>query len=308
MKRVGFITYAGEAHLTADDQLAVAALARRGVEVVPQIWDQSSAEALRTLDAIVFRSCWDYHLKHEKFAAWIAGLRALGMPVFNAPDVLLWNLDKRHLVELQRRGVELPRTALVEAAAPPAELFRPDHRAPLAEQSARWAEKLREFSDEIVIKPTISLNGFDTFRLKRTDTERAQAVVREILAQRRDVLIQDFVPEIASQGETSLLFFGGEFSHASRKLPRTGEFRVQAEHGGRRVHIDAPQALIDRAREILVTAGLPVEELLYARVDGVELPGGRFVLMEIEVLDPSLYLEDNPLAADRFAAALVARI
>lgn len=271
MRRVGFVTSREDPDLTADDRLAIAPLAARGREVVPVRWDAFDAAGLH---AVVLRSCWDYHRAPDAFRAWLESLAALSIPVCNPPAIAAWNLHKGYLLEL---GVAIPRTTIV-----------------------RRGEPLREPLDaaELVVKPAISLNGHDTVRT--TAAEVASVVAR--LARHGDVLVQEYVPEIERTGELSLVFVGGGFSHAIRKRPAAGEFRVQAEHGGRRERTQASGAHIAWAERLLsgVTA-----DLLFARVDVVER-GDELVLMELELIDPMLFLGYADGAPERFADAVAA--
>jgi glutathione synthase/RimK-type ligase-like ATP-grasp enzyme len=152
-----------------------------------------------------------------------------------------------------------------------------------------------------VVKPLVSASAWRTFV-----TETGTAVVderawRELLGG-SDGMVQEFIPEVQTAGEWSLIFFGGAFSHAVLKRPRAGDFRVQAELGGTAVLAEPPGALLDGARKVLA---LVEEPLLFARVDGVERNGG-FLLMELELIEPQLFLGADVGAPARFADAIVA--
>lgn len=283
MRRLGFATSRVDPDLTADDRLACAPLARAGWRVEPVVWD--AAADLDRLDALVLRSCWDYHHQPEAFAAWLDRLGGLGLPVINAPAVCAWNLDKRYLLELRAAGAPVPDTAFVPAGSGALE---------------DAAEALT--GERVVVKPTISLNGEDTWLLSRRDVARSAEI--RALARRRDLLVQEYVPEITAAGELSFVFLGGEFSHAIRKLPKPGEFRVQVEHGGRRLPCTPTDDQIAQAAAILDrAAGAP----LIARVDMVER-GDRLLLIELELIDPMLFLGYAPGAPERFAGALLERL
>ncbi len=282
MKRLGFATSRGDPTLTADDLLARGPLEAAGWRLEPVVWD--AADDLSGLDALVLRSCWDYHRRPEAFRAWLDRLGRLPIPVLNPPEICAWNLHKRYLLELAALGVEVPATVLVPRGQPLGEAVE---RLP---------------GDRVVVKPAISLNGEDTLLLGKGEVA-GSPVVRG-LVERGDLLLQAYVEEITSAGELSFVFFGGAFSHAVRKVPRPGEFRVQAEHGGARLPAAPSEAAVAEAAAILGRVPGP---LLYARVDLVEREG-RPVLVELEVLDPMLFLGYAPGAPERFAAAVIDRL
>lgn len=284
MLRVGFATWAGAPAGTADDLLAVAPLARRGIAVVPFDW-QGPQPA--DLDAIVLRSCWNYHLEEAGFRAWLDRLAAGRVPVLNPVPVARWNLHKGYLRELTAQGVRLPATVWVERAAP----------GSLA--ALLHAHDL----DHVVVKPVVSGTAYRTWRTSRARAAADEAAFAALVAD-AGVLVQAFVPEVLEAGEVSLVFFRGEFSHAVRKRPCAGDFRVQSDFGGTREPVQPSRRLLAQAEDVLANVA---GELLYARVDGIEVDGA-LVLMELEVLDPELYLIQDPAAPDRFAAALAAML
>jgi glutathione synthase/RimK-type ligase-like ATP-grasp enzyme len=280
--RVAFVTYRGLPELNDDDRRAATAVADLGLRVDAVCWDDPDVQWL-AYAAVVVRTTWDYHHRAGEFHAWIDRLDALGARLWNPPRILRWNTDKRYLTRVEHPYLRPPPTAILYRGS------AVDLRRLL--ESRGW--------DESVIKPTISADGFST---ERTSLDRAlsdQPLLGAMLA-RGDVLIQPLVPEIRTAGEISMMFFGGAFSHAVIKQPQTGEFRVQERLGGRITRTDAPRVLVDSARELLERWA---PGSLYARVDVVEA-ADRFVLMEVELVEPSLYLEHDPPSADAFALAI----
>lgn len=272
--------------MTADDALAASVLRRRGAEVCAVPWDDPGV-AWGRFDAIVLRSCWNYHRAPAAFAAWLDRLDADGTPVWNRPDLVRWNMDKRYLRDLEARGVSIPPTAWVDRGT-----------------VARLADVLADtgFRDAVV-KPTVSATAWRTWRTGPGAAARQQEAFEELLAA-SGALVQAFVPEIALAGEWSLVFFDGEFSHAVLKRAAAGDFRVQSDFGGTAVAGAADPALVAQAAHALACAGPPP---LYARIDGVDV-NGRFVLIELELIEPVLFLDAAPEAAVRFAAAIDARV
>jgi hypothetical protein len=280
--RVAFVTYRDLPDLNADDRLAASALTRLGSPTDAVCWDDPDVDwlAYRT---IVLRSTWDYHRRVAEFHAWIDRMQRIGAALWNPPHVLRWNTDKRYLARLAHPHLSPPPTEILDRGA------AVDLRALL--QARDW--------EEAVMKPTISADGFSTERTSRATAASDQGTLDAMLV-RGDVLIQPLVPEIRTRGEISMMFFAGRFSHAVNKRPQAGEFRVQERLGGRIVRTDPPPALIACGQAVL---DQHAPGCLYARVDTV-VAADRFVLMEIELVEPSLYLEHDPPAADALALAI----
>jgi glutathione synthase/RimK-type ligase-like ATP-grasp enzyme len=207
--------------------------------------------------------------------------------MYNAGEIIRWNFDKGYLQDLERAGVSLVPTIVVPRGD------RPD--VALLARARGW--------DEIVIKPTVSGGAHRTHRFRLADTDRYQDEIAAILTD-RGLLIQPFLPEIVKDGELSLLFFDGVFSHAVKKCPTGGDYRVQIEFGGTIEATLVREEWIEAGRACIAAApALPV----YARVDGV-IHEARFLLMELEVFEPLLYLAQDPLAPARFARAVLGRL
>ena len=278
-KSVALLTMSALPELDPDDGALVAALAARGTRGVPVVWDAPGAADAYAL-AIV-RSTWDYTERADEF---LTTLERVEATVLNPPHVLRWNAHKGYLLELQAKGVDVVPTALL----------------------ARGARRsLREVAtaDDVVVKPAISAGARRTFRLSVAD-EGAQAVLDGLLAE-GDVLVQPTLPSIVDDGEWSLVFFERAFSHCVVKRPQAGDFRVQEQHGGVFAAATPPPAAMRAADQVLAAVG---EDLLYARVDLARGRDGRYLLMELEVVEPSLYFAHGPGAAERFADAIVRRL
>ncbi|HEX3158681.1 MAG TPA: hypothetical protein VHQ45_09195 [Gemmatimonadaceae bacterium] len=285
---VALVTYADLPQLTGDDQRLVAALASRGVRAVPAIWNDAHVD-WTVFTAVVVRSCWDYYLQHAEFLAWVARLEAAGVVLWNPPDVLRWNSEKTYLPALAARGVPVVPTRVVERGAPTS------LASILADE--RW--------ERAVVKPAISAAAHDTWRTSRAEAAAHEARFGAMTAAGR-VLVQSFVDAVTTEGEWSLLFLGGAYSHAVRKRPGAGDFRVQEQHGGTTEAAEPDAATIAQARAALCAAPSPADTL-YARVDGCVVDG-RFVLMELELIEPDLFLRADAAAPDRLADALVRRL
>ncbi len=286
-RRIALATSVRYPELPADERLAVPALARLGVAAEPVVWDDAGA-AWTTFDAVVIRSCWDYHLKLAAFLAWLARLDELGVPVLNPPPLVRWNADKRYLLALAARGVTIVPTRVLPRGAPDS-----------GHALLRALDELE--ADEAVVKPAVSASAHGTWRTSRAAAS-ADAGRLEALVGGGDVLVQPFVPAVAEAGEWSVLCFGGKPSHAVLKRPAPGDWRVQGELGGTAELAAPPPAVLGQARRVLEAAGAGAAP--YARVDGCMIDG-TFVLMELELIEPQLYLDLAPHAPDRLARAIM---
>jgi glutathione synthase/RimK-type ligase-like ATP-grasp enzyme len=278
---IAFVTWSGLPALSADDQLAAAELETRGATVARTVWDDPAVD-WAGFDAVVVRSTWDYHHRPAQFLEWIALLESAGVRVWNPPSLLRWNLDKRYLAELSRRGVAVVPTVTVPRGS-----------------DATLADVLVEAGwSQVVVKPAVSASAHETWRTSHQsaggDASRFARLVRT-----GDVLVQPYLSAVEA-GEWSLCFIGGRFSHAVLKRPRAGEFRVQYELGGEVLALPPPAALIEQAEAIV---DLLREPWLYARVDACDIDGA-LVLMELELIEPTLFFHADPAAPERFAEAL----
>lgn len=281
MPRIALATSATYRDLTADDRLLLEPLAACGLEAQPAVWTDPAFD-WSTCDAVVIRSCWDYHLKPEEFLRWITVLETAQVPVFNSPALVRWNTNKTYLRDLEARG-----TAIVPTLWP----------EPGASLDLRW-QLLKLGWDKAVIKPRISATAYRTQLVTAEDANSTQELFDE-LREGAGVMVQEFMDSIVTEGEWSLIFFGGEFSHAVLKTPNIGDFRVQNDFGGTSRPADPPECVLESATRVVIS----VEPSIYTRVDGV-VQNGQFLLMELELIEPALFLESQAAAPSRFARAI----
>jgi len=281
-RRVAYLSTTGLEEFFVYDELTYEPLRAHDVEVEAIPWRRRDVD-WSVYDAVVVRSTWDYQQDVDAFLDVLQTIDARTV-LLNPLAGQRWNVDKGYMIELEECGVPIVQTRVVDGLT----------AAEVEDAYARFE------ADEIVVKPTVSANADDTFRLPRgVDPSEAVAV----LAARRS-LIQPFVRSVVDEGEFSVFAFDGKVSHAILKTPAAGDFRVQEEHGGSLASIvpdDALREVSDRA-----FAALP-DDLLYARVDFVRVDGG-FALMEAELIEPSLYFNLDPASPARFAEALVRRL
>lgn len=277
---IAFVTSNEYRDLTASDRIAAEALRGGGVRIVPAIWNDPSVH-WEEFDAIIIRSVWDYHLRPAEFRIWIDSLERERLPVWNPTSILRWNMDKRYLLDLETRGVPIPRTLFL------------DGKVPLDLSGMRR----RLGTDRVVVKPVVSASAWNTWQFSLEELSGKERKRLDELLGNTGIIVQEFMPEIATEGEWSLMFFGDRFSHSVRKYPAQGDFRVQHELGGRHgLEPNPPEDLIRQASEVLATVKGP---LLYARVDGI-VRDEKLIVMELELTEPSLFFDVDPVSAQRF--------
>ena len=282
MSRVALVTCKSVPAGNSDDLLVLPHLAALGVTAEPAVWTDLKLD-WSIYDAVIIRSTWDYHLHIADFLQWLGYLVDLGVAVWNMPAVLRWNSDKRYLLELQKRGVNIVPTKLLTRN----QLVNLPHVL----QSSGWSKA--------VVKPTISASAHSTWLTEPATAERDQ---RQLMAMmlHSDVLVQPLMSEVMKDGVYSFVFFAGAYSHCLRKLPRAGDYRTQSEFGGQTRLFAPPDDWISQASAILEQLPLPQ---LYARVDCI-VRDNALMLMELELIEPWLGLGLAPGAPARFAAAI----
>jgi glutathione synthase/RimK-type ligase-like ATP-grasp enzyme len=276
--RIAIATCTGYDDLKVDDELLRGAFAERGAEARSVVWDGDDP-GWEEFDLCLVRSTWDYHDAYPEFLAWSRRVGA-ATALRNPAGLIAWNSEKTYLRELADAGVPTVPTVWVGRDS------EPEAEAILAGRG--W--------EEAVIKPTVDLGAKNLHRVRAGDGE-AQPALEAVLA-RGEAILQPFLPSLESQGELSLIYINGDLSHAVRKRPATGDFRVQSIWGGTM----EPTEPGPREREIGALALSRLDETpLYARVDLVSDPSGNPCLIELELIEPNLYLSTHPTAAEHLA-------
>lgn len=232
---------------------------------------------LRGFQAATPLLAWGYHERIDLWSARLDDLERSGLPILNPVPTLRWNSRKTYLAELEARGVPIVPTVFVDEVT---------HEA-LDAARAHFATPL------VVAKPVISAGAMGTVRLAPGDPLDG--------APPGSAMIQPYLPAIVGEGEVSLIYFGGQFSHAVVKIAAPGDFRVQARLGG------AARGLAAASREALAAADIVLaacsHRLDYARVDLIRGADGRLLLMELEAIEPDLFLQHAPDGGAAFAAS-----
>jgi glutathione synthase/RimK-type ligase-like ATP-grasp enzyme len=256
------------------------ALREAGAEVMALPWTE--ARALGGFDLILPLVTWGYHLRHAEWLSFLDGLEASGAPVRNPPSVLRWNSDKVYLTELAARDVPTVPTLAV------------DHLNEAALTAAHGVLG----SDRLVIKPPVSASAWGTYQLGP-----GEPVPEDVHG--RPMLVQPWLPAVTEEGEYSLIFFAGRFSHSVVKRPKRGDYRVQPEHGGSTEAVAAPEGALAIAEAALLAGPAATT---YARVDLIRGLQGTLQVMELELIEPALFLHCEPEAEARFASAILGSV
>ena len=279
-RRIAIATCADYDDLKVDDGLLREALRERGAEGVPVVWDEAGVD-WSGFDLCLVRSTWDYHEKHAEFLEWARRVEA-ATALRNPAAVIAWNSDKTYLRELGERGVRTVPTARVRRGS------GADLEAILA--AREW--------DEAVVKPVVDLGAKNLHRVRR---DEGSSALEEVLS-RHDAMVQPFLSSLEERGEASLVFIDGVLSPAARKRPAPGDFRVQSIWGGSAAAAEPEAAQVELAEQALAQLD---ETPLYARVDLVAGPDGEPCLIELELIEPNLYMSTHPGAAALLADAVL---
>ena len=308
--RVAIVTGEEAPDLTSDGRRLRERLRDRGIDAEAAVWHDPGTD-WAGFDLALVRSCWGYYTDPEGFRDWLASLETAGVTVHNPPEVIRWNIHKSYLLDLERAGVPVVPTEVVSHE-------RERDLVSILEDRG-W--------DEAVVKPAVGTSSAGVWRTTREAAREDQArfaapfpAARRVgdsasgdragrQLSGRDAVVQRFVPAVAD-GELSLVFLGGEYSHAWRSLRADDALGVEPDGTVAREY-DPPIAEVERAADVLRAAsgvlGIDPSTLTHARVDGVRHEGA-FLLMELELIEPYLNLDRRDGAVDALAATIVSAI
>lgn len=281
-RRCCFLSMDDLGNYVTDDHLAIAPLAELGWDVSNVSWRDTSVD-WNDFEIVVIRTPWDYHNFPTEFITVLETIDSSASQLENSLNVVRWNLDKRYLRDLESKGLRIVPTIWDGTY---------DQRS-----FYRWLADLG--CDELIIKPTVSATAKHTYRLAEFDPSIADIFVS------LPFMVQPFLTNIVNEGEYSLFYFNGEYSHTILKSPKTDDFRVQEEHGGFITAVDPTTELIAAGQRALK---LVEPKPLYARVDLVRDAEDEFALIELELIEPALYLRMDANAPARFAEAINKRM
>ena len=288
MRRCAFLTMADSSGYVVDDALAVEPLRQLGWHVESVPWNRDNV-AWEAYDVVVIRSTWDYVDRLDDFVAVLGEIESSGARLENPLELVHWNLRKTYLRDLAERGVPIVPTVWRDRLA-----------------SGELAPLLSEIPGvEAIVKPAVGASAEGAFRFDRRQPGSAVGDAETYFAD-RGLMVQPLVRSVLEEGEYSLFYLNGDHSHTVLKTPKADDFRVQEEHGGYIRAVVAERELLHAGAKVLGTLHTTP---LYTRVDLVRSDdGASYWLMELELVEPSLYLRMDPGAPARFARSLHERV
>lgn len=266
MKQIALVTYLKSPQLSDSDSLLLKPFHDIGYNAIAVAWDDQKID-WNQFDAIIIRSCWDYHYRVEEFLSWLDTLKGQQLSVFNPISLIKKNYKKKYLKELEKQGIPIVPTEII------------------SNQNTLNEIKNRNNWTDVIIKPLI---GATSYKIKRENINHIGNI--------SDVMIQPLMPQIYD-GEYSFIFIGGEYTHAVLKTPKRGEFRSNYGFGASEKLIFPNDTLVLQAKKVLATIKEPT---LYARVDMIN-DNNKMILMELELIEPHLFFDLYPKAAKKFA-------
>ena len=271
-----------------DDRPLHAALLARGVDLARPTWDDRAFD-WGACDACLIRTTWDYTDRRDEYVDWARRVSTLTQ-LFNPYDIVRWNTCKSYLRDLEARGVAVTPYVWIETGS------SIDLPGLLNEKG--W--------DRAFLKPAIGATARETLRFEATEEgiETAKRHLDRLLAV-ESMILQPYLPSVESEGELSIIMIDGEFSHAVRKMPVPGDYRVQDDFGGSDRPVEINEEELNLALGIVDTID---GEWLYARVDLLRDGDGQLKLSELELVEPSLFFRHCPVAAERLADAVCRRL
>lgn len=281
-KRCAYLTMENTDGWCIDADLGFLPMEALGWQIDALPW-RSSDPDWGQFDAVYIGTTWDYPEDPGLFMSVLESIDRSNAILVNDLEIVRWSMSKTYLRDLEAKGSTIVPSLWYDDMAPA-----------VIEQAFHT-----HGTDQIIVKPVVSTNATDTFLLTR---DRAHELERELSMtfSDRPFVVQPFIENIQREGEFSLFYFNSIFSHATRKIPMAGDFRVQEERGAKVLSIEPERALLETGNSVMnLVRPMPV----YARADFVRAPDDRFLVMELEMIEPSMYLRMDPDAPGRFAKA-----
>jgi glutathione synthase/RimK-type ligase-like ATP-grasp enzyme len=285
--KIALVTYQdnGKYHLinvANEDDTLLDFLKSQGYVITKEIWNDEEVK-WEEYDLVILKSPWDYFDLIEDFYNWLTKLENKSVRLLNPINIIKWNADKHYLQEIEKAGLKVTPSIFIAKGNPINlvsyfELFK---------------------TNQLIIKPCVSGGSKNTFKVTATNVDEIITILAELI-KNEDFIVQPFLKEIEEQGEWSFLFFNGKFSHAVLKKAKKGDFRVQATFGGTVYHEAAPSNYLNSAQ---LYVNQFAKDCLYARVDGTII-NGEFYLMELELIEPFLFLADHKDSLTNYHTAL----
>jgi glutathione synthase/RimK-type ligase-like ATP-grasp enzyme len=266
-----------------EDDTLLKFLESKGLRIEKAIWNDPAVD-WENYDLAILKSPWDYFDLIEDFYGWLAKLKSKNVKLLNPTDIVKWNADKHYLLDIEKAGLKVTPSIFFTKGD---EINLQDYFAQLKAQ-------------KLIIKPAVSGGSKNTFKVTPANAGEISEKINSLL-KIEDFIVQPFLTEIEENGEWSFIFFGGKFSHALLKKAKAGDFRVQHSFGGT-IHKQQPaQHLLASATKYVVQFA---KDCLYARVDGAVVDN-EFMLMELELIEPFLFLDTEENALENYYQALM---
>ncbi|WP_440134104.1 ATP-grasp domain-containing protein [Chitinophaga sancti] len=288
--KIAYITYSGEIKYSAANGFneitgLLSYLQNKGLDIEATIWDDPAVDWTK-YDIAILKTPWDYHQKIDAFKAWLDKIESLNIRLLNDYKIVRWNLDKHYLQEIIADGFDVIPSVFLERG---------------------WKGGLQPLfetlkTQSVIIKPCISGGSKNTIIVHQQAIAASYEQVVALLAD-ADYIVQPLMNEI-QDGEWSYIFFNGKYSHTILKRPKAGDFRVQQIYGG---SIDTLYPTAEEIAHAATYVEKYAKECLYVRVDGL-MVNGHFVLMELELIEPYLYLSYGENALENYYQAILAQI
>jgi glutathione synthase/RimK-type ligase-like ATP-grasp enzyme len=283
--KIALLTCEKLPNLLETDQLLIPALAKHNITAKAAIWNDKTIN-WQDFDILIFRNTWDYYEKQIEFDAWLEKIKKLKIRTLNSIEIINQNKHKFYLRELQKQGFNIIPTIFIDKT-----------------NNLDIQKIIPKHWEKAVIKPAYSGGSYQTELFEISNIDKINQQYLPIAAE-KELLLQEFMPQIKTLGETSFIFFNKKFSHAVNKIPTKGEFRIQVQFGGKYQLIEPSEILIQKAQKIVNTFS---KDLLYARVDGIIIENELY-LMEIECLEPDLYFSLAEDSINKFVNSILEMI
>ncbi|ARS40868.1 hypothetical protein CA265_14880 [Sphingobacteriaceae bacterium GW460-11-11-14-LB5] len=266
----------------SEDDKLLHFLKEKGLDIEKVIWNDPNIN-WEDYSLAILKSPWDYFDLIEEFYSWLNQLEAKKVKLLNPVETVRWNANKLYLQEIEAAGLMITPSFFIQN-----------------QKSVSLEDFFEKFNtDKLIVKPCVSGGAKNTFKVTVDDVKEVNQKLNQLI-QHEDFIVQPFLPEILESGEWSFIFFNGGYSHSLIKQAKPGDFRVQPAHGGS-VHPQKPNEELVATAQQYVT--LFAKDCLYARVDGTFV-NGEFLLMELELIEPFLFLNTDPQNYDRYYQAL----
>lgn len=289
MAQITFTTCQEWPKLIASDNLVAEHLKHLGHDILVAPWDEDLS-TFTSSDLVILRANWDYHQKIPDFERWLLHIDSSPARMLNPLEMVQWNLRKSYMMELGKNGLSIPKTFSFKDGAELRTIYS------------------RQNWDTAILKPAYGASGM---LVKRVAIDELEEWINDVYPKRPadEWLVQEYLENITKMGELSLVFINGTFTHGVRKIPHSGDFRIHSRFKGVTEATEISADVLDQAQHVMnFVVQRFGESPLYTRIDGVVQPDGRFLLLELELNEPTLYFDFAPKAAKIMARAIHERL